>query len=92
MSELSIKLATIKQKEEKLLQLKTKLIEKRKKEIANLAERCGLLEADDEIITGLFIDCENAIKLKDNRLKEWRLVGEKFLNPTKQNIKEIIKN
>lgn len=87
MSELSIKLATIKQKEEKLIQLKTKLIEKRKKEIANLAERCGLLETDDELITGLFIECENAIKVKDNRIKEWRLIGENFLKSSKQNSK-----
>ena len=50
MSDLSLKLSLINQKQEKLLLEKSKLIDKRKKEIANLAERCGLLTFSDEIL------------------------------------------
>ncbi len=89
MSDLSLKLSLINQKQEKLLLEKSKLIDKRKKEIANLAERCGLLTFSDEILSGLFLDAEKLISNKDNRIKEWQLQGEKFLRPTKQYIKEI---
>ncbi len=89
MSDLSLKLSLITQKQEKLLLEKSKLIDKRKKDIANLVERCGLLTISDEILTGLFLDCEKAIKVKDNRVKEWQLQGEKFLRPAKQNTNEI---
>ncbi len=88
MSDLSLKLSQINQKQEKLLLEKSKLIDKRKKEIANLAERCGLLIFSDEILSGLFLDAEKSISNKDNRVKEWQLSGEKFLRPTKQYIKE----
>lgn len=89
MSDLSLKLSQISQKQEKLLLEKSKLIDKRKKDIANLVERCGLLTISDEILTGLFLDCEKAMKVKDNRVKEWQIHGEKFLRPTKQSANEI---
>lgn len=92
MSDYSNKLAAIKQKQEKLLQEESKLLDKRKKDVANLIERCGLLTTSDEILAGLFIDCENAIKVKDHRVKEWLLKGEKFLKPIKSNITETAKS
>jgi hypothetical protein len=84
MSEYSSKLAAIAAKKQKLLQEETKLIEKRKKEIANSAERLGLLTVSDELITGLFLEAANAIKENQNRIKEWEAQGERFLKSKKQ--------
>lgn len=92
MSDFSNKLIAIKQQQEKLQQAASKLIDKRKKDIANLAERCDLLLVSDEILTGLFIDGVNAYKNKDSRVKEWQSQGEKFLKPTKSNAKETYKS
>jgi hypothetical protein len=92
MSDYSDKLAAIKQKQEKLHQEESKLIERRKKDIANLAERCGVLIASDETLAGLFIEYENALKVKDIKIKEWQLNGEKFLKPTKSNNSETAKS
>jgi hypothetical protein len=84
MSEYSNKLAAIAAKKQKLLQEETKLIEKRKKEIASSAERLGLLTASDELITGLFLEAASAIKENQNRIKEWEAQGERFLKSKKQ--------
>jgi hypothetical protein len=83
MSEYSSKLAAIAAKKEKLLKEENKLIERRKKEIANSAERLGLLTASDELITGLFLEAVNAIKENQNRIKEWETQGERFLKSKK---------
>jgi hypothetical protein len=85
MSEYSSKLAAIAAKKQKLIQEETKLIDKRKKEIASSAERLGLLTASDELITGIFLDAVNALKENSQRIKEWETEGERFLKSKKQN-------
>ena len=56
MSDYSNKLAILAAKKKKLFEEETKLIHKRKNEIANLAERCELLTFSDEVLTGLFLE------------------------------------
>jgi hypothetical protein len=84
MADYSNKLAAIAAKRQKLLEEENKLIEKRKHEISEAAERLGLLTASDEIITGLFLEAVNAIEKKTDRLKEWETEGANFLKSKKQ--------
>lgn len=84
MSEYSNKLAAIAAKKQKLMEAEEKLIEKRKSEVSDTAERLGLLTASDEIITGLFLEAANALREKTDRLKEWETEGARFLSSRKQ--------
>jgi hypothetical protein len=73
------KLSSIREKKQKLLAQETKLIEKRKKEIANLAEKFELLTMSDTIIVGVFSEAQSAIKDKSDKVKLWEQSGEKFI-------------
>ena len=84
MSDYSNKLAAIAAKKQKLIEEETKLIERRKNEIANTAERLGLLIASDEFVTGLFIEAANVLKQDPSRIKEWETQGARFLKSKKQ--------
>ena len=84
MSEYSSKLAAIAAKKQKLIQEEFKLIEKRKKEIANFAERLELLTVSDEFLTGLFLEAAKAIKTNHARIKEWEDEGSRFLKSKRQ--------
>lgn len=83
MSKYANKLSAIADKKLKLLAEEKKLIEKRKLEIANLAERCDLLHVSNEIIAGLFVDAQNIIKTKGQQIKMWENAGARFLKPAK---------
>lgn len=84
MSDYSNKLAAIAAKKQKLQEEESKLIEKRKNEISEAAERLGLLTISDEIITGLFLEAAKASNEKSERLKEWEAEGARFLKSKKQ--------
>lgn len=84
MSDYSHKLLAIAEKEKKLLKEKAKLLEQRKSEIGNLAERCFMLSASDELIAGIFLQLKQALDEKSEKLKEWEAQGERFLKPRKQ--------
>lgn len=92
MTDYASKLSSISLKRQKLLEEEQRLIDKRKKEIANLAERCNLLVTSDEILVGAFNDISGAIKSKDNRAKEWQTNGRQFLKPSKLNIPQTQNN
>lgn len=85
MSDYSLKLSALKAEEDKLREKKEKLIEKRKQEIADLAERFGLLIISNEVLAGVFSQVEHAIKTDNSRLDEWEKLGETFLKARKQN-------
>lgn len=87
MSDYAEKLAAIAAREQKILEEKTKLIEKRKREIASLAERFNLLAASDELLAGIFIECEKALSANDERVKEIKSLGARFLK-SKRNASE----
>jgi hypothetical protein len=83
MTDYANKLAAIADKEQALQTQKAKLIELRKKEIGELAERFELLGVSDEILHGAFNDIADAIKLRDTRIKNWEDSGERFLKGKK---------
>jgi len=79
MSDYQERLKALSLKKEKLIAEESALIQKRKKEIAQLAEQFDLLTAPNTLILGLFSELQDALKSKSNRLKEWSLAGERFL-------------
>ncbi len=88
MSDYANKLSTLADQEQKLLEKKAKLVEKRKNEIADLAEKYGLLIVSDEVLAGAFSEVEQAIKSDSNRIKEWEKLGGKMFKNRKQNSPE----
>ena len=87
MSEYTSKLALIAERKQKLFEEETKLVEKRKKEIGELAERFNGLSANDAIWVGLLQELAQALKTNSDRLKEWETQGARFLNTKKSNAK-----
>lgn len=84
MSEYSSKLAKLADKKKKLEEEESKLINKRKHEIALLAEEHDLLSASNELIAGVFIHAKQAIDSKDSKVKEWEHAGSKSLKQPKK--------
>ena len=80
MSEYALKLAALSEKEKKLVEEKSRLLEKRKNEIAELAEKTGLLLISNELLAGAFAEIAKFVTTGDNRIKQWEEHGEKFLN------------
>lgn len=75
------KLSSIAEKKQKLLEEESILIEKRKSEIAGLAEKFGLLTLSDTVLAGLFVELQSAIQDKSEKLKTWEQQGAQFLKP-----------
>ena len=65
MSDYAKKLEAIKKNRKKLLETETKLIDKRKKEFADLGEQFDLLTLDDKILSQFFADFKN-LNYKNN--------------------------
>jgi hypothetical protein len=86
MSEYANKLSNIAEKKQKLIAEEMKLIEKRKKEIGQLAEKFELLTLPDSVVTGLFHEAQSALKNKSDKIKTWQSSGEQFLK-SKSNAK-----
>jgi len=81
MSDYADKLSSIVERRQKLLEEETKLIEKRKEEIWQLAEKFGLIALSDAAITGLFSEVQSAVKDEPEKIKSWESYGEQFLKP-----------
>ena len=79
MSDYAHKLSALALKKQKLQDEETKLIEKRKFDIALLAEKFELLTASDALIHGLFADAQAAINNKTDKVKSWETLGGRFL-------------
>jgi hypothetical protein len=80
MSDYAIKLSSILDKKQKLINEESKFIQKRKHEIAELAQRCGVLTFSDELLAGLFVQASQASITKDKKIQEWEHEGKKYLN------------
>ena len=53
----------------------------RRDEIGRLAEKLGTLEADDEVLTGMFLELKSAMESDGSCLKQWRDAGGRFRCP-----------
>jgi hypothetical protein len=91
MSDYADKLSSISEKKQKLLAEESKLIEKRKHEIGQLAEKFGLLTMSDTVMAGLFSEAQSALKGKTEKIKTWESHGARFLKP-KRNSKSTQKS
>ncbi len=90
MSDYAIKLSSISEKKKKLIEEEQSLIERRKKEIGQLAQKMDLLTVTDELISGLFTFAKKSIADKADCVKEWETLGGRFRKNAK--VKEGKKN
>ena len=73
------RLKALKEEQLRLERKQAELLEKRRVEIGQLAERLGLLEADDDALAGVLLELKEAIsKTGDERLARWRAAGASF--------------
>jgi hypothetical protein len=73
------RLKALKEEQQRLERKQAELLEKRRAEIGKLAEKLGLLEADDDIIAGALLEPKDALsKTGDERLARWRAAGASF--------------
>lgn len=79
MSDIAIKLSVLAEKKQKLLEEEARLLAKRKEEIGDFAQRFGLLGASNEFIAGLFLDAQNAMSGKADKVAAWEGQGSAFL-------------
>ena len=74
------RLKALKEEQQRLERKQAELLEKRRAEIGRLAERLGLLEADDDTLAGALLELKDAAlsKTGDERLARWRAAGAAF--------------
>jgi conjugative transfer protein TraD len=73
------RLKALKEEQHRLERKQAELLEKRCAEIGRLAERLGLLEADDDALAGALLELKDALsKTGDERLARWRATGAAF--------------
>jgi len=83
MSDLAARLSSIEARKQKLHEEENRLIQKRKSEIAEMAEKFGLLVASDYFISGLFQDAKTALENETEQLKNWTKQGEALFKSRK---------
>jgi len=77
-------LKALKEEQQRLERKQAELLEKRRAEIGRLAERLGVLEADDDSLAGALLELKDALsrtgneKSGDERLARWRAAGAAF--------------
>jgi hypothetical protein len=69
------KLSAIAEKKKKLLAEETKLMELRRKEVAALAERFGLLQLPDEVLSEIFQQATKKSIAKPEPVSSWESEG-----------------
>jgi Conjugal transfer protein TraD len=79
-SEYGARLKALKEEQQRIERKQTELLEKRRAELGRLAEKVGVLEADDDAIAGALLELKSAIEnpAGDGRLKQWRAAGASF--------------
>ena len=90
MSNYTLKLSSLAERKKKLQEEELKLIERRKKEMGELAERFGLLTAADTFLAGLMLEVQTALHAQSDKRKQWESEGARFLQ-SKQSAKTINK-
>ncbi len=78
MSDYPNKLSSLSSKKLKLIEEEKELIERRKKEIGQLAQKFDLLTVSDDLIAGLFSAAQKSISDKADCVKEWETLGGRF--------------
>jgi hypothetical protein len=78
MSDYASRVSAIKSEQMRLAQHHLELTAQRRSEIGKLAEKLGVLEADDELLAGVLLDLKSALEGDQPRLKEWREIGARF--------------
>ena len=79
MADLATQLQALKAEQQRLERKQAELLAKRRAEIGKLAERLGLLEADDDALAGVLLELQEALaKTGDERLARWRAAGAAF--------------
>lgn len=78
MSDYAAKLSSISEKKLKLIEEEKEIIERRKKEIGQLAQKFDLLTVSDDLIAGLFSSVKKSIADKADCVKEWETLGGRF--------------
>ena len=61
------RLKALKEEQLRLERKQAELLEKRRVEIGQLAERLGLLEADDDALAGVLLELKDALSVPRNR-------------------------
>jgi len=87
MPDYAARIATLKTEQAKLAQRQTELAAQRREEIGRLAEKLGALEAEDDALTGMFLELKSALEGDGPRLKQWRDAGERFRSPKSERSK-----
>ncbi len=78
-SDYGSRLKALKEEQQRLERKQAELLKKRRVEIGQLAERLGLLEADDDALAGVLLELKEASsKTGDERLARWRAAGASF--------------
>jgi hypothetical protein len=79
-SDYGARLKALRDEQRRLEQRQIELLEKRRTEIGRLAEKLGILEADDDTVAGVFLELKTALSnpAGDERLRHWRTAGASF--------------
>jgi hypothetical protein len=73
------RLKALKEEQQRLERKQAELLDKRRAEIGRLAEKIGVLEADDDALAGVLLELKDALsKNGDQRLARWRQAGVSF--------------
>ncbi|MBV8140035.1 MAG: hypothetical protein JO121_31010 [Deltaproteobacteria bacterium] len=78
MAQYGARIASLKAEQLRLAQLQTDLAAQRRAQIGKLAEQLGVLEHEDELLAGVFMELEAAIASNSPRLAQWRDAGSRF--------------
>ena len=87
MPDYAARIATLKSEQARLAQRQSELAAQRREEVGRLAEKLGTLEADDDVLTGMFLELKSAMESDGSRLKQWRDAGDRFLSPKSERSK-----
>jgi conjugative transfer protein TraD len=73
------RLTALREEQQRLERKQAELLDKRRAEIGRLAEKLGLLEADDDTLAGALLELKDVLaKPGDERLARWRQTGAAF--------------
>ncbi len=73
------RLKTLREEQARLERKQAELLDKRRAEIGRLADKLGVLEADDDALAGTLLELKDALaKPGDERLARWRQAGASF--------------
>ena len=78
MADYASRIASLKAEQTLLTQRQLELATRRREEIGKLAERLGVLETEDDLLAGLYLELKAALTNGDPRLAQWRDAGARF--------------